>query len=165
MFRLPRLPSTQPAWSKFQTWWQRVVEQIEAEINTEIDTINRIRRLISHTVPTTMLDAEDVGATITITILDHTRVYADGTTLAVTGGVQTGFDHATWYACYYDDETLADTTPSFIFTTDTSIAQAAVAAGRHWCGMVLTPDSSTGDTISSGGAYPVGAAAVQGELL
>lgn len=169
-FRLPRLPGKAPStigsiWASLQLWWQRVVEQIEAQETKQDDTINRIRRLLSHTDPTTILSAVDNGATCTITVLDHTRIYADGTTLSIIGAAGvTGLASDTWYACYYDDPTLADTTPSFNFTTDIALAQAVVANGRHFCGLIKTPVAASGQTIESGGVYPAGAATVGGEL-
>jgi len=171
-FRLPRLPATPPSHSQLQVWWQRVVERIEAqeakqdELISEITAaVNRIRRLMSHTLPTTILSAVDNGPSCTITVLDHTRVYGDATTLAITGSGQAGLASGTWFACYYDDATLENTAPAFVFTTNLESAQAAVADGRHFCGLIKTPVAASGATIESGGAYPAGAATVGGELL
>jgi hypothetical protein len=171
-FRLPRLqrdvaiadPKTGRPTALHQRWWQSLAETIETQETFQDSTINRIRRLLSHTTPTTILSATDNGASCTITVLDHTRVYADATTLAISGGATAGLASDTWYACYYDDETLADATPSFVFTTALETAQAAVAEGRHFCGLIRTPVAGSGQTVESGGAYPAGAANVGGEL-
>lgn len=164
-FRLPRLPSTAPTHAQLQLWWQRVVETVEAQEALQDATIKRLRRVNSHTEPTTILSALDNGASCTITVLNHTRIYADATTLAITGSAQAGLLNDTWYACYYDDETLEDTTPTFVFTTDLNIAQAVKADGRHFCGLIKTPAAASGQTIESGGAYPGGSAAIGGETF
>jgi hypothetical protein len=149
----------------FQRLWQKMCETIEAQENTQDAIIARIRRINSHTIPTTILSATENGVSVTIEVLNHTRVYADGTTLAITGDatVGTGLLADTIYGCYYDDTTLADTTPAFVFTSTISDAQAAAAEGRHFCGCILTPSLASGDTIESGGAYPMGSS-VGGEL-
>ena len=165
MFRLPRLPSAQPAWGSFQLWWQRVVEAIERQETAQDTTIKRIRRLISHTVPTTIIKATENGTSVTLQVLPHTRVYADGTEVSIEGSTpQSGFLPGTLYGCYYDDESLSDTSPMFIFTTSLEEAQAAKAEGRHWCGMIQTPALASGHVVESGGAYPGGAATIGGEL-
>lgn len=160
-FRLPRLPSSQPAWQKFQVWWQRVLETLEAQEATQDATINRLRRVMSHTEPTSIFTATDDG---NLVIADHTRVYADGTTLSVTGTTKTGLTANTWYAVYYDDTTLADTTPTYVVTTDIASSPAAKAEGRHFCGLILTPAAGSGDVIESGGTYSVGSGSVGGEV-
>lgn len=162
-FRLPRLPSVEPAWLQFQKWWQSVVEAIERQESGQDLTINRLRRILSHTNPTTILSATEDGAAATITVASHTRVYGDGTTLAVTGAAVTGLLPDTIYAGYYDDETLADTTPAFTFTTDMPSAQAVAAEGRHFLGRIKTPAAASGKTIEGGGVYPIGSN-IGGEL-
>jgi hypothetical protein len=168
-FRLPRLPGDIPSslrviWGRLQYYWQRLCEAIEAQEARQDETINRIRRLLSHTEPTSIIEAVDDGATCTVTLLPHTRVYADATTLAITGASESGLLSNTWYAAYYDDPTMADTSPDIIFTTDLEIAQAARADGRHFCGQFLTPEAGSGDTIESGGSYPGGGGTVGGEI-
>jgi hypothetical protein len=165
-FRLPRLPGSQPPWKTFQLWWQRVIEAIETQEASQDATINRIRRIMSHTTPTTILSAIDNGTSCTATVLAHTRVYADATTLSIVqSSPYPGLTSDTWYACYYDDLTLADTTPAYVFTINVEDAQSATADGRHFCGLIKTPVAASGETIASGGSYPVGAAAVGGELM
>lgn len=136
--------------------WQKTVETIE-------DTLNRIRRIGSHTVPTTMMSTTDNGATATIVVATHTRVYADGTSLEVTGTTRTGLTSNTVYAVYYDDTTLAVTAPTYVFTTVIADAQANKAEGRHFCGVIKTPPAASGQTRMGGGVYAAGSA-VGGEL-
>lgn len=163
-FELPRLPQTAPSHAELQVWWQQVVEAIEAQEALQDATIARIKRLNSHTDPTTILTATEDGVNATITVITHNRVYGDGTVLPVGASApETGLACDTYYAVYYDDTTLADTSPDYQFTTVLKNAQASAAEGRHYCGTILTPSAGSGDVIESGGAYPVGNS-VFGEL-
>lgn len=169
--RLDRLNSRSPIVdaqgrpsADFHRLIQKAWEALEAQEAAQDATINRLRRIGSHTEPTTILQAVDNGANCTITVLDHTRVYADGTTVAITGTSRPALSSNAWYAVFYDDETLEDTTPTFVFTTTLELAQAAKAEGRHYCGQIKTPAAASGDTILSGGAYPAGGNSVGGEL-
>lgn len=161
---LPRLTSGD---IQVMSAWNKAMNAIEAQFDSLTETVNRIRRLNSHTVPTTILSATEDGATVTIKVLDHVRVYGDGTTVNITGNATDGAGllPATWYGCFYTDTALSDETPAFVFTQTLSQAVAAAADGRHGCGSILTPALGSGDTIESGGAYPGGAAPVGGELL
>lgn len=154
-FRLPRLPAQEPPWPTYQLWWQRVVEQIEAQEDAQNAVIDRIRRLLSHTSPTTILTSTDAGTTGTITVANHTRVYADGTTVNITGiPPLTGLVSATTYGLYYDDLTLSVPTPTVIATTAVANSYSASAEGRHFLGVLATPPAGSGKTYQGGGAYP-----------
>lgn len=155
-FELPRLPQTSPSHAELQVWWQQVVEAIEAQEALQDETIARIKRMTSHTEPTTILTATEDGATSTITVADHIRVYGDATTLPVSGGSEDGLACDTLHAVYYDDTTLANEEPTYVFTTYLPTAMAAKGDGRHFCGVILTPVAGSGDTIAAGGAYPAG---------
>lgn len=168
--RLPRLPSVQPNWGNLQRWWQSVVEAIEGQEATQdellamlTETTNRMRRILSHTSPTTIMTTTENGTTATIVVADHTRVYGDGTLLTVTGGTESGLVCDTPYAAYYDDVTLADATPTIVFTQNILQAQAVAAAGRHFLGVINTPPAASGKTRQGGGVYPLGSS-VGGEL-
>lgn len=140
----------------FVSWWQKVCSAIIGHENTQDLIISRIKRCLSHTNPTTIIHVQDVGATCDATIDTHTRVYGDGTTLAVTGTVLHGLAHNTTYAFYYDDTTMVVAAPTIIATTTIETAQAVAADGRHFLGAVLTPVLSSGATISGGGVYAMG---------
>jgi hypothetical protein len=143
----------------------RVWTQIEAQEASQDVVINRIRRLLSHTVPTTILTAVDAGTTATITVSNHIRVYADGTTVSISGGAaHTGLTSGTAYGAYYDDLTLAETAPTIILTTTLKNTYAAAAEGRHFLGIVTTPPAGSGKTFTGGGAYPPGSS-VGGEVV
>lgn len=118
-------------------------------------------RIASYPNPGSVLTAADVGSDATITIAGHTRVYPvqgsiDVADVAITGGTITGRAFATRYYIYYDDETLADTTPSFLSTTTSATAQVGAAAGRHFIGFIDTPADGGGGTGGQGGGPPGG---------
>jgi hypothetical protein len=118
-------------------------------------------RINSYTAPTNVLSAADVGSDATITIAAHTRVYPvqgsiDIPDLAVAGGTITGLGFTTDYYVYYDDTTLADTTPTYQATIDSAEAQVGGAAGRHFVGYIATPANGGGGTSGTGGAPPGG---------
>lgn len=128
-----------------------------------VDSQVEFKRVTSHTVPTTIIHATDTGTTSDIVIDNHTRVYGDGSTLSITGATITGVPADTIVALYYDDDTLADTTPSFQYTTTYADAQAAAASGRHFLGFITTPAAGSSATRDGGGVYPLGSN-VGGEL-
>lgn len=120
-----------------------------------VDAAREAARINSYTNPGSILTASDAGTDATITIANHTRVYPvegsiDVPDVAITGGAITGLAYSTLYFIYYDDTTLADTTPAFQSTTDAPTAQVGAAAGRHCCGYITTP-ASGGTTTSGGG--------------
>jgi hypothetical protein len=148
---------------QWQTYWDKICTAIEQQEGRQDETINRIRRLASHTVPTTIAHATDNGTSATIVVDPHTRVYADATALAVAGGSQAGLLSDTFYAIYYDDVTLSNQTPTYHFTTDKMEAQTAAAEGRHFLGLIRTPVAGSGLTTDGGGVYAAGSN-VGGEL-
>lgn len=83
------------------------------------------------------ITATDIGASVTITISAHTRVYGDGTSVAVTGGTVTGLAYSTVYYIYYDQPSRAGGAVTYLSTT--TQATAAQTADRHSLGAVTTP--------------------------
>jgi uncharacterized membrane protein YgcG len=170
-FDLPRLPAggfsaTSP--DQQQIWWQQVVEAIEGHEAAQDDLIQQVSdqqteltaavlRLnigLGYTAPSLVATATDAGTDATITIAAHTRIYADGTQLAVGGTVFTALAYATNYGVYYDDPTLGDTTPPYQTTTNLAEAQNNYTNGRHFVATIKTPAS--GGTATSGGTTPPG---------
>lgn len=98
---------------------------------------NSVASLTNSGVTGLTLTASDAGASATITISAHTRVYGDGTTLAVAGAALTGRAYSTGFYVYYDDPTRADATPDY--QTTTSETTAAQTGDRHLVGYVMTP--------------------------
>jgi hypothetical protein len=187
-FELPRLPQTAPSHAELQVWWQQVVEAIEAEFGSlsvataaataaanaataaataqtaATDAARELARLNSYPDPTNVLTAADVGADATITIAAHNRIYPvqgsiDVPDLAVAGGTITGRAFSTQYSVYYDDTTLADTTPTYqaVLTASAhATSQPGAAAGRHFVGVITTPADGAGGTGGTGGGPPGG---------
>jgi len=84
------------------------------------------------------LDAIDAGATATIQISAHSRVYGNGTIVSVNAGTISGLDHDTYYYIYYDDPTRTGGAVSYQATTIE--ANAAQINDRHLVGAVRTPE-------------------------
>lgn len=121
-------------------------------------------RLNSYPSPGNILSATDTGGgTAKITIAAHMRVYSVQGSIAVPDVVIpapadiTGLANATKYFVYYDDPTLADTTPTYQATTVAATAQPGAAAGRHIVGFITTPAGGGGGTSGTGGNPPGGA--------
>lgn len=93
------------------------------------------------------ITATDAGADATITISAHTRVYGDGTTVAVSGGALTGLAYSTVYYVYYDDPTRAG--GAVAYQTTTTQATAAQTGARHSLGAVTTPAALGGPVDGS----------------
>ncbi len=118
-------------------------------------------RIVSYPNPGSILTAADAGSDASITIANHTRVYPvqgsiDVPDVSITGGSITALAFSTRYFIYYDDTTLANTTPTFVATTDSATAQVGAAAGRHFLGYVTTPADGGGSTGGTGGGPPGG---------
>lgn len=175
VFSLPRLPQTPPTHLELQVWWQQVVEAIEGQEAAQDAAIAAIQaaqatatgaaretaRINSYPDPTNNLAAEDAGTTATITVAPHTRVYpvqgsVDVPDVGILAGSVTGLGFETEYHVYYDDATLADTTPTFQATTDRATAQVGAATGRHFVGTITTPADGAGGTTGTGGFPPGG---------
>lgn len=93
------------------------------------------------------ITATDAGSDATITISAHTRVYGDGTSVAVSGGTLTGRAYSTVYYVYYDDPTRAG--GSVTYQTTTTQATAAQTGNRHSLGAVTTPAALGGPVDGS----------------
>lgn len=147
--------------SKAFTELEEQITTLATTVATLETTVSNLRRIGSHTEPTSIFSATDAGV---LTIAAHTRVYADGTTLAVAGSTVTGLLNNTWYGVYYDDTTLASATPTYVVTTSIDDTPAAKASGRHFCGLILTPKAASGVVVESGGTYSTGSGTVGGEV-
>lgn len=129
-----------------------------ATAQTAADGANSVASLTNSGVTPNPLTATDAGADATITIAAHTRVYGDGTTLAIAGPTNlTGRAYSTFYYVYYDDATRADTTPTY--QTTTSQATAAQVGDRHLVGSITTPAAAappeTGEYVAPPGVGSV----------
>lgn len=108
-----------------------------ANAQTTADTGAAANKIANSYVSGLTLTATDAGASTTITISSHTRVYGDGTTKSVTGGSLTGLAYDTFYYIYYDDPTFAGGSVTYVATT--SSTTAAQTGSRHVVGGVNTP--------------------------
>ncbi len=88
------------------------------------------------------ITATDAGANVTITISAHTRVYGDGTSVAVTGGSITALAYSTAYYIYYDQASRAGGAVTYLTTTVQ--ATAAQTGDRHSLGSGTTPAAGAG---------------------
>lgn len=116
-----------------------------ASAQTSADDANSVASLTNSGTTGLTITATDAGADVTIAVSAHTRIYGDGSTLAIAGPVTlTGRAYSTTYFIYYDDPTRADTTPSY--QTTASETTAAQTGDRHLVGMVVTPAAAAPPT-------------------
>lgn len=103
--------------------------------------------------------------TVTVTLPDHTRVYADGTEVAITGAPVT-LDETTTYLLSYDDEdflggtigtdiTVVPIEPGVGGATAGDAYYSAAHPYRHFLAIVTTVDEA-GSGGGSGGSSPPG---------
>lgn len=146
---------------RFLTVLEEALDDIEGQVADILSSFRETGRINSYTDPTNVLSAADVGATATVTIAAHDRIYpvqgtVDVDDVAVLAGSITGLAFSTEYHVYYDDTTLSDTTPSFQATTNRATAQVGFAPGRHFVGSITTPADGGGGTTGTGGFPPGG---------
>ncbi len=106
----------------------------------------------SYTDPANVLTATYANTTGTITIAAHTRVYADGTSVAVDGGTITGLTADDLYYVFYSDPTRVG--GAVVYQSSLTATDAAQIGGIHSVGSVTIPDatSTSPSTGTSGGA-------------
>ncbi|MGL4975987.1 MAG: hypothetical protein ACRC56_11885 [Bosea sp. (in: a-proteobacteria)] len=86
--------------------------------------------------------ASDAGSNATITVSAHTRIYADGASVAVAASSVTGLAYSTSYWIYYDQAGRAGGTVTYQATIDSSVAfWSAGTPDRHFVGAARTPGS------------------------
>lgn len=90
-----------------------------------------------------------------ITIAAHTRIYGDGTQVAVDVDTIVGLEPSTIYYIYYDDP--SKTGGAVTYLSSTLYSDAAQSNGRHSCGNIATPAVGSTEPIEGGGGvYPPG---------
>jgi hypothetical protein len=87
------------------------------------------------------LTATDVGASVTVAISSHTRVYADGTSVAVTGGSITGLAYSTAYYFFYNDPFHTGGVVAYHYSTNQ--ADMIQSGDVHAIGAVTTPAAAS----------------------
>lgn len=97
----------------------------------------------SYVTGCTITAATTAGGVATITISAHTRIYGNGTSVAVAGGTAGALAASTAYWVYYDDPTLAGGTVTYAATGTYSVAYANGAMPtRLVVGAITTPAAS-----------------------
>lgn len=112
-------------------------------------------RINSYTSPSNVITATAVGATATITVAAHVRIYPvqgsiDVPDVSIASGSITGLAQSTTYYVYYTDGTLVNTAPTFLASTFLATASVGAAPGRHYVGKVLTPPAAGAPTNGVG---------------
>lgn len=101
------------------------------------DSVGVVSKLTNSGCTGLTITATDAGTNATVTISAHTRVYGNGSTVAVGGGSVTGLAYGTGYYIYYDDPEFDGLSITYLATT--SEATAAQINNRHLVGAVTTP--------------------------
>lgn len=110
------------------------------------------------------LTATDAGASATISVAAHDRVYADRT-VAVTAGSVTGLAYNATFMVWYDDADRGGGAVTFGATIDPAQAyNSPTFPARHFVGFITTPVAGGAGT-GGGGAGPPGSGGGGGEVL
>lgn len=118
-----------------------------ATAQTSANGANSVASLTNSGVTPNPLTATDAGASATITIAGHTRVYGSGTSVAVTGGSLTGRAYSTLYYVYYDQVSRLGGAVTYASTT--SVTTAAQTGDRHLVGKITTPAAAAPATTGN----------------
>lgn len=120
----------------------------------------------SYVTPATVLSSKVDPADTTkadIIIANHSRVYGDGTTVAVTGTTLTGLALASNYYITYLDASRHGGAVSYTVTTD--YLQAGQGNNRHLVGNIDTPADASAPPSVGGGSRPPGTGAYSGACV
>ena len=117
------------------------------------DGVNAASALANSYVTGLTITATDAGASVTVNISGHTRVYGDGTSVAVTGGTLLGQPHSTIIYVYYDQASRAGGAVPYVATTN--IDDVAQLNDRHSVASVETP-AAAAPPNNGGGVRPPG---------
>lgn len=104
---------------------------------------NSVASLTNSGVTGCTISATDAGSDASITISNHTRVYGDGTNVAVTGATLTGRAYSTFYYIYYEDAARTGGAVTYLTTTDEAVA--VQTGNRHVVGSITTPAAAGAD--------------------
>jgi hypothetical protein len=163
---------------EFMRFWQNTVGKIAAAFNATTaanaaaivatnaaatalnaaQTVTNVSAISNSFVTGVTITATDAGSNVTLTISAHTRVYGDGSSVAVFAGSITGLPYSTLEYVYYDDAARVGGAVTYLATT--SSATAAQAGIRHTVGSATTP-AALGAPISGKFVRPPGVGAIQ----
>ena len=125
--------------------------------NNVATTVTAANAIATSYVTGLTLMASDAGTNVTVTISAHTRVYGDGTSVAVNSGTVTGRPYSTTQRIYYDDAGRAGGAVTYQATTVATVA--AQTGSRHSVGAVITP-ASAGSPVNGKAVDPPGYASI-----
>lgn len=114
---------------------------------TVADTVTVDSAISNSSATGLLVDANDAGASATITISAHTRVYGDGTSVAVNAGSVTGLAYSTSYWVIYNDPTRAG--GAVVYTASPSVQGNGIPTGQHFVGAVTTPAAAAPPTTGN----------------
>lgn len=110
------------------------------------------------------LSASDAGATASIAVAAHSRVYGDKT-VSVSSGSITSLAFSETYLVYYDDNARAGGSVAFHATTSAADAyNSETNPDRHFVGYITTP-ADGGSSTGGGGSGPPGSGGGGNEVL
>lgn len=175
--KLPRLPigwKDQPA--LFERYWDEAMTQVESNINSllavpaiqaALQTVDlatqaansaaelatSVAQITSSGVVGAVITATDTGASTSVSISAHSRVYGDGVIVPVGAGTITSLSYNTLYYIYYLDP---DRTGGVVtYSASSSQSEATQVGSRHLVGQITTPASggatSNGDYVAPPG--------------
>lgn len=150
--QLLALPEIQAALEDLDTATQAAQTAADAA-NAAAEATAAASSLATSYVTGLTLSAQDAGASVTLTISNHTRVYGDGTSVAVTGGTITGVPYSTIARVFYDQPSRAGGSVTYQWTS--SAETAAQTGNRHSVGAVTTP-AALDPPVSGNPIYPPG---------
>jgi len=125
---------------------------------TAADDVTSASSLANSYVTGLTVTATDAGADVTIAISAHTRVYGDGTSVAVTGGNLTAQPYSTTIYIYYDQASRAGGAVTYVATTN--IDNVAQLNDRHSVANVITP-AAAAPPNNGGGVRPPGGSFIE----
>ena len=155
----------------FHQWWQTMAERLETVLTALQDAVDAIQQaldaadiaqqaadtaqaagdaansvasLTNSGVTGITLTATDAGASATVNVSSHTRIYGDGTRVTVEAGSVTGLAYSTLYYIYYEDAGRGGT--GLTYQASTNVDDAAQVGNTHLVGTVTTPAALDPDT-------------------
>lgn len=138
-----------------------LVKRVSDLEKAQADAMRAQALLNSYTDPTITMSAQtQTDGSVTVTIANHSRIYADAakTTVSVLGGTITGLALNSQYYVYYDDAAMTGGTVAYQYTTDNTVA--AQVGIRHSLGGIATGGAEDVDPIPGGGVSPPGGSRV-----
>jgi hypothetical protein len=134
-----------------------VANTAAATANTAATAVTATTSLANSYVTGLTITATDAGASVTVAISAHSRVYGNGTTVAVSAGSITGLAYSSARWVYYDQSSRLG--GAVTYAAATTLQGNGTAPDRHFVGTFTTPAALaapvTGKTVlPPGGQLP-----------